>query len=68
MNEPASPNPHEPPTPRKWELRKWEFEDPHYHDDDDLPSDDEQRHPGRPGGPRKPARGIPPPRRRHFDD
>ena len=63
MNEPASPNHHEPPMPRKQE-----FEDPHYHDDDELPGDDERPQNSRPGLPRKPARRIPPLQRRHYED
>jgi hypothetical protein len=62
MSDAPSP-PNEPPTPRKRE-----FEDPHYHDDDQLPADDEQKRGALPGRPRKPARRIPPPRRRHYEE
>jgi hypothetical protein len=45
-----------------------EYEDPHYHDDDELPGDDDQPAGHRPIKPRKPSRRIPPPRRRHYED
>jgi hypothetical protein len=58
-----APPANDPPRPRKRE-----FEDPHYHDDDELPDDGEQKRSGSPGRPRKPTYGIPPPRRRHYED
>jgi hypothetical protein len=47
--------------------RRQEYEDPHYHDDDDVPSEDGGHKPRLPVG-RKPARGIPPPRRPRDED
>ena len=46
-----------------------EFEDPHYHDDEEpVPSEDGQPRAVRPPLGRKPARRIPPPKRRFDDD
>jgi hypothetical protein len=42
--------------------RKGEYEDPHYHDDDELPDEDPT------GPPRPPAGRRIPPRRTHRDD
>jgi hypothetical protein len=45
-----------------------EYEDPHYHDDEDVvPVDDALPRGARVGG-RKPARRIPPPKRRFHED
>jgi hypothetical protein len=55
--------PQEPrPGPRK------EFEDPHYHDEDEVapPDDDSPGEPRR--SPKKPAHRIPPPRKRFHED
>jgi hypothetical protein len=55
------------PTPQPPQQRHVEtYEDPHYHDDDELPaSDDEGRpKPARPPGRRK----VPLPRRRRYED
>src|SRR6516162_3630676 len=49
---PNAPNEPQPAPRRK------EFEDPHYHDDDELPGEDEQHRDRPPGGPRKPPRRI----------
>jgi hypothetical protein len=58
MNEPHdTPNP-PADTPRRPER---EYEDPHYHDDYELPAEES-------GPPRRPALRIPPPRRPHHDD
>lgn len=50
--------------------RHKEFEDPHFHDDDDLVSQDDMEHPGRrlPSSPsrRKPSRKLP--HRRHYEE
>jgi hypothetical protein len=59
----APEQPHGPPVPHRPE-----YEDPHYHDDDELPGYDEQQPGSRPSKPRKPGRRIPPPRRRHYED
>jgi hypothetical protein len=46
-----------------------EYEDPHYHDDEDVvPVDDGLPRGARVGGARKPARRIPPPKRRFHED
>lgn len=46
-----------------------DYEDPHYHDEDDIvPADDGQPRSVRPSVGRKPARRIPPPKRRFLDD
>jgi hypothetical protein len=55
--------PHDSPAPHRPE-----YEDPHYHDEDDLPGDDERQPGNRPIKPRKPNRRIPPPRRRHYEE
>jgi hypothetical protein len=61
MSEPH-PSP-ETPKPRK----DVEYEDPHYHDDDDiLPSDDVEKHGSRPPIRRKLPRKFP--TRRHYDE
>ncbi len=51
-----------------------EYEDPHYHDEDEVaPVEDGEQHSGQAGA-RKPSRGKgsarrpPPPRRRFYDD
>ncbi len=43
-----------------------EYEDPHFHDDDETPEDSEPKAP-RPSSPR-PNRKVPPPRRRRWED
>jgi len=46
-----------------------EFEDPHYHDDEEaVPFDDGQLRAVRPPAGRKPARRIPPPKRRFYEE
>ena len=47
-----------------------EFEDPHYHDDEEpVPLDDDgQPRTNRPSPGRKPARRLPPPKRRFDED
>jgi len=46
-----------------------EYEDPQYHDEDqEVPLDEQGRRPTRQPGSRKPARRIPPPRRRYYED
>lgn len=60
-----TPNPADEARPR----RHQEYEDPHFHDEDEpVPVDDLE-----PPGPRPPRRGkpqrrLPPPRRRYHDD
>ena len=48
-----------------------EYEDPHYHDEDDVPAAADglprSAHPAATAG-RKPARRIPPPKRRFYED
>jgi hypothetical protein len=47
--------------------RRKEYEDPHYHDDDDIVPADDVDHPGhRPPVRRKPGRRLPP--RRHYEE
>jgi hypothetical protein len=48
-------------------LRSKEYEDPHYHDDDSLGEEDTSR-PRAPQQLRKPARQIPSPSRRRYED
>jgi hypothetical protein len=46
-----------------------EYEDPHYHDEEAVPLDDDgQPRILRPPTSRKPARRIPPPKRRFYED
>ena len=47
-----------------------EYEDTHYHDEDDLipPVDDDVPHEPHAVGDKKPQRRLPPPRRRFIDD
>jgi hypothetical protein len=61
MNEtPNHPHDHRDP-------RRKEYEDPHYHDDDDIVPADDVDHPGhRPPVRRKPGRRLPP--RRHYEE
>ena len=47
--------------------RHTEDEDPHYHDEDDLPAEEGQRDTRPPAG-RKPSRRVPPPRRPRHED
>jgi hypothetical protein len=45
-----------------------EYEDPHYHDEDEVaPGDDVVPRPA-PAAPRSPAHRLPPPRRRFYED
>jgi hypothetical protein len=57
-----------PDTPNEPKQRfNKEYEDPHFHDDEEVvPADDGERH-GTRATRRKPARRIPPPRRRYED-
>ncbi len=48
--------------------RHKEFEDPHYHDADDVEAPDDAASEKKPNPRRKPARRIPPPVRRRFED
>jgi hypothetical protein len=59
----APPN---PPDPRP-RVNK-EYEDPHYHDEEQDIQPDEHGRAGRPLVKKKPARKVPPPRRYHPDD
>jgi hypothetical protein len=58
MTDPAN----NPETPKQRHVQ--EYEDPHYHDDDELSADEE----GRPKMSRPAARRKLPPRRRYEDD
>ncbi|MFN4260647.1 MAG: hypothetical protein ACK4RK_15230 [Gemmataceae bacterium] len=59
--------PDNPPSP-KARLEN-EYDDPHYHDDDERDVDQEARGVrSRPRPPVRPARRIPPPRRRIIED
>ena len=58
--------PETPADPRQRRLK--EYEDPHYHDEDEvLPSDDVSERGSRPPARRKPLR-RPVPRRPHYED
>jgi hypothetical protein len=60
-----SEQPEHPTEPRP--ERNKEFEDPHFHDDEDLvPQDDLDRPSRRPPARRKPSRKLP--NRRHYED
>jgi hypothetical protein len=49
------------------DTRRKEYEDPHYHDEDDIVPADDVDHPGhRPPARRRPNRRLPP--RRHYED
>jgi hypothetical protein len=45
-----------------------EYEDPHYHDEEQELDPDERRREGRAAGKKKPTRELPLPRRRHYED
>ncbi len=61
-----SPEPQVEPKPH---VHK-EYEDPHYHDEDDIvpPVDDDAPHGTHVSGSQKAPRRLPPPRRRFLDD
>jgi hypothetical protein len=61
-----SPEPPAEPKPRV----EIEYEDPHYHDEDDVvpPVDDDALHGTHSVGAKRPPRHLPPPRRRFIDD
>lgn len=61
-------NPESPLDPKPYEV---EYEDPHYHDEDDVVASTEEDPTRKVVGPRpgkKPARKLPPPRRRFTED
>lgn len=60
-----SPEPQAEPKPRV----EIEYEDPHYHDEDDVaPVVDDMPHAAHSPAGKKPERRLPPPRRRFTDD
>lgn len=58
-----------PETPHEIKRFDKEYEDPHYHDEDDaVPPDDSQPRTAHLPSHRKPLRRIPPPKRRFLED